>query len=142
MEALTIGKASQSLANAWPSSTAGTIGAGLSQSATLAPTHNDIVIPASKRQDSVAFRNVVQAYCSTGVLIALVVLTYWSTEVLARLVVQTYCNTIVLACKSTSVQAYHSTLALLKMILICSSTGVLAYRRTISGAYTTDKPGL
>jgi hypothetical protein len=113
MEARTIGQAYQSTVSARPGSTAGTIGAGLSQSATLAPTHNDIVIPASKRQDSVAFRNVVQAYCSTGVLIALVVLAYWSTGALARLVAQAYCN-----------------------------TGVLAYRRTIRGDYVTDKPGL
>ena len=105
----TIGQTDQSPAKLRPGSTAADTTAGLSQSVTLAPTHNASVIPADKRRDSVAFRNTVQSYHSTGVLAKMVV------------------------------QAHYSTLALLRMILVINSTGVLAYKRTIRLAYVTDK---
>jgi hypothetical protein len=113
MEARTIGQAYQSNRQTLAVTTDQHSTGGLSQSATLTPAHNGSIVCASHGQATVTLRNVVQAYCSTGVLIALVVLAYWSTGALARLVAQAYCN-----------------------------TGVLAYRRTIRGDYVTDKPGL
>lgn len=103
------------------STAADTTGA-LSQSDTLAPAHNGSIVWASHGQATVTFRNVVQAYHSTGVLSRLTVQAYWRTAVSAyrRTSVQTYWRTGVLKygrttendshCqqyKRTSVQAYH-----------------------------------
>jgi hypothetical protein len=83
-----------------------------SRSATLAPAHNGIVIPADKRRDSVTFRNVVQAYHSTGVLLRMILIVS-STAVLQ------YTSTIendshLQEYSSTIVQAYYAPSSILR----------------------------